>query len=115
MIFVKQVEIVTYQHPRTNHPTLPITNLPEKIKRDLSVIVGHKHRIPPISPGHHTCPVVAVRMRMIQSAGILETRLPSLGEWMLPTSDRGKPNVNLCTLTAFFNNARVQQFKCDVV
>jgi hypothetical protein len=44
----QQAEVVTHHHPRMNHPTVAFTNLPEMMKKDLAVIVGHKHHIPPL-------------------------------------------------------------------
>jgi hypothetical protein len=45
------VKVAAHQHPRMNHPNVAFTKLPEMMKEGPAVIVGHKHHIPPISPG----------------------------------------------------------------
>ena len=61
------------------------------MQKSFAVVVGHKHHVTAIAPGHH----------MINRSGILETNLPSHVETLKEASDRCKENVKMCTLTPF--------------
>jgi hypothetical protein len=71
------------------------------MQKSFAVVVGHKHHVTAIAPGHH----------MINRSGILETNLPSHVETLKEASDRCKENVKMCTLTPFtFQDACLFEF-----
>jgi hypothetical protein len=83
--------MVSHQHPGMNQPSMTFANLPQTMKKNLAVVVSHKHQIAPIATGHH----------VIQRARILKPRLPCHARILKVTSQFGEDIVKMCTLTPF--------------